>query len=601
MAMVPELPRESGGADTLDVLLNIRTELSSLQSLVVEQHRQVTAQLKLLCAGAGNDQMNTVQARHTSASERCVTVVASDASTHHATSFRQSQTAPEPRPARRDLASLADSMATHALARGITFSAAMTSNESGDSGSRQSFSICWREVIYKFSHGLFQQGSRGIINWHGFDRTIGCIIFLNAVCIGLEIDMNVRKVEQNFVMTLLQVAEPCFLAVYSLELVMRFLADRHGAVRSGWVLFDLVLVVVGLTSQILVPLASVTSTPGLLQQLTLLRVVRLLRLVRALRLIKQFKGLWRLVNALLNSFDAILSTLALIILVVYVAGCIGVELILTNTTLQQSDNPRVRTLLMNHFNSVQTSMLTLLRFVTVDSLGTIYEPIIQEQPLFSIYFMILLMVISISLLNLVTATLVEGALESAKQDRETISMNMRLKVRQYIPLVRELFRNMDASGDGILTFSEIRNCLAVGRPHSKALYQKLQKVVPFDSVIELFESLDVNGDGEISEEEFIQGMLQAALGDRDNIEVTQVLRLVRVIARKLQLLEAPINSTLLNDASRVLPQHSWNGSSDRQTMCSHARLSPVDEFVSLDREESLLQSQRELSETADSI
>lgn len=72
-----------------------------------------------------------------------------------------------------------------------------------------------------------------------------------------------------------------------------------------------------------------------------------------------------------------------------------------------------------------------------------------------------------------------------------------------------------------------RECCVLPRPTDVS-------VIPFDSVVELFESLDVDGDGEITEDEFVEGVMKATLEDGCSPELIQVLRPVRVIARKIE-------------------------------------------------------------------
>ena len=64
------------------------------------------------------------------------------------------------------------------------------------------------------------------------------------------------------------------------------------------------------------------------------------------------------------------------------------------------------------------TMITLSQFVTQDSIAAIYSPLIKARPVLVLYFLALLFIVSIALMNLVTAVLVEGALEHARQEKE---------------------------------------------------------------------------------------------------------------------------------------------------------------------------------------
>merc|ERR1719333_892923 len=71
-----------------------------------------------------------------------------------------------------------------------------------------------------------------------------------------------------------------------------------------------------------------------LAPLMVLRVMRLLRLARSVRLLVQFKTLWMLVRGLLTSATTMFYTFMLMILILYVFACLGVEIITKNEELQ---------------------------------------------------------------------------------------------------------------------------------------------------------------------------------------------------------------------------------------------------------------------------
>merc|ERR1719443_42577 len=135
--------------------------------------------------------------------------------------------------------------------------------------------------------------------------------------------------------------------------------------RSNWVVFDFVLVVLGaVSSWIIEPILLAQDDGGAsmeaLAPLMVLRVMRLLRLARSLRLLSQFKTLWMLVRGLLSSASTMFYTFALMILILYVFACLGVELITKDNKLYT--DPDVGEHVQEFFPSVLTTMLTLVQF-----------------------------------------------------------------------------------------------------------------------------------------------------------------------------------------------------------------------------------------------
>ncbi|CAE7031110.1 Scn11a, partial [Symbiodinium sp. KB8] len=97
-----------------------------------------------------------------------------------------------------------------------------------------------------------------------------------------------------------------------------------------------------------------------------------------------------------------------------VFAVLGLETIASNQEMREDDN--IQRLLDERFSSLGVTMMTLTQFVTLDSLSSLYLPLIKKNAWLMFYFLGLIIIVSIALMNLVTAVLVEGALEHARQD-----------------------------------------------------------------------------------------------------------------------------------------------------------------------------------------
>ena len=105
-----------------------------------------------------------------------------------------------------------------------------------------------------------------------------------------------------------------------------------------------------------------------------------------------------------------------LVLILYIAACVGVELV----TKAKGDTVDAEwgDIVALYFPNLTTTMLTLTQFVTLDSIGEIYAPLVKKQPLLMVYFAIFLLVVSITLMNLITATIVESSLEQSSLDKD---------------------------------------------------------------------------------------------------------------------------------------------------------------------------------------
>jgi len=364
-----------------------------------------------------------------------------------------------------------------------------------------------------------------------FERVIFTIIFVNMICIGIDIELGIRD-EQSFVLSLL---DHLFLFIYVFELTSRFAAEGLKCLRNPWVVFDLLLVFLGVSiSWIIFPLSDImggnsrNSSLSSVKRVLLLRFARLVRLIRALRFMQLMKSLWRLTAGMMHAWNTIISMALMLTMAIYVFSCLGAELISKDDDLRR-DQPEI---VQEHFGSIPGIMLTLVQFVNVDSCASIYRPLITQRPVLGIYFFAIILILSITLMNLVTALLVEAGIESGQNEKAEHQDQAKRVIRSLAPEIREAFRRVDTDGSGCLTQKEIVN-FASGLP------EPLLKILRPGNMVELFESLDEDGSGEVGELEFIDGILEAALSELP-FEVQQQLKLLRIMLRKLSSLEEKV-------------------------------------------------------------
>jgi len=361
---------------------------------------------------------------------------------------------------------------------------------------------------------------------------IGCIILANSICIGVETQQELTGESDPVFQTL----EHMFLAVYLLEICLRLLAVGRACFWDSWFLFDLLLVMGGcVASWVLTPIYA-GNGPGdqnrqVLSQLMVFRICRLLRLLRAMRMVKKFRSMWRLVYGLLTSFNTMITTLSLVGLVLYTFACLGIEMITKDPNLRESASPEVRRIVDTFFTDLFVTQMFLFQFVTLDSVAAVYMPLIKEKPILAIYFLSILLVVSISLMNLVMAKIVEGALDAAHHDHEMERQQRKESIRAIVPVLKDIFARMDQDGSGHV---ELRELQVLGMTQ---VPEELAPLVMMDSMVELFEILDIDNSGTVSQDEFIEGILSMHISEVP-LQQVQMLQMMRALRDKVSFIES---------------------------------------------------------------
>jgi hypothetical protein len=262
----------------------------------------------------------------------------------------------------------------------------------------------------------YSAGARQLVKSKSFDIAIGVAILMNAASIGVEQTLQIEGHNTASV----QIVESMFLCVYIFELGVRILAFGCECFKDNWVKFDFFLIVVGvMNTWIVEPL--VEDSPDALGLLMVLRVLRLLRLAKSARLLKQAAEFWRLIRGFLNSATITLYTLLIVFVALYVFSSLALELI-TKHSLNIGSTPdqAFQQHVDLYFSSLPQTLWTLVRFVTLDDINIIYRPLVEKDPWLALYFLLLMLVVGIVLMNLVTAVIFSSTLEMEQDEHDEV-------------------------------------------------------------------------------------------------------------------------------------------------------------------------------------
>mmetsp|Transcript_60501 Transcript_60501/g.139555 ORF Transcript_60501/g.139555 Transcript_60501/m.139555 type:complete len:561 (+) Transcript_60501:265-1947(+) len=390
---------------------------------------------------------------------------------------------------------------------------------------------------------------------------MGLIILGNCVTIGIEVDLcpnngSVRWKEQGQLpkrtnaagaivseqcpSEFLQVSEHVFTALFVMEFFIRWRATGFGQFLSPTGFADACLVWV--TGVLLVwVLNPLKIKASFMRYATVFRALRLMRIARVVKNIPAFKEMWLLLRGLFDSARTLFWTVTVIMFVTYLFGilfmlfvadaeewgqeerdgvqaataCIAVRESISgkpltsvsfaelSTVLTPCESYAVESVSTRYFEALAPAMFTLLQVMTGDSwCEAIARRVNEVQPIMWILFVAFVAAGTLVLLNLVTAVIVDNALEISKEDEQEQLRVKRLEEAKTFRRLEVLFAEMDQDESGELTIEELHSSFEKQQVKDKFHLLDIDE----GKVRELFSLLDITGDGELSLKEFVDGL-----------------------------------------------------------------------------------------------
>lgn len=339
-----------------------------------------------------------------------------------------------------------------------------------------------------------------------FEIVIGVIMLANGYTIGETMSLPEGQADTGTYYYL----EHAFTGIFSLEICLRLIAD-------GWTWWwDLSNVadasLVFLTG--IVPLwilGPFGVQSGAMRGFQVLRVLRLVRLVRMVRTVSWFRIFWTLIRGLVDSGRTLLWTYVLISTVLFMFAVFGVYFIGRGDAFEGDE------VALEYFSTVPRALMTLFQITTFDSWAAIARPLISRSSWVSLYFISFIAVVPLSLLNLITAVIVNNAFQSAQSDEEAIAKDKQEDMKREVKALKKIFLAIDTDGNGNLSKEEYMEAVETNE-QVQDKFDTLQ-IAPAE-VEEIWHILDT-GSGEITVDEFAHGLqaLQGTAKAKDSFSI----------------------------------------------------------------------------------
>jgi len=346
------------------------------------------------------------------------------------------------------------------------------------------------------------------------DFCAGILVTLSSVSQVLELELKGRSAAAALGMEdgadftdylhLFRYSNSFFDIAFLIEWVILVVVYRRNPCKSGANAFDTFLVVVGLVDLYfnlaiwvtVAELSDATITWYVLQAVTALRAIRMLRTFR----------LCRGIRLLLRACQAFLPSLgwAMVLLAVFMSAGSLIMGTLLQPFINSSAELEDRIWIWYHYGTAYRSFYTLYEITFAGNWPMKTRPVMDKvSQAFSIFFLIYVTVIVFAIIRVITAVFLKDTLDAAHNDAEHLVAEALRKKAEYVEKLEGVFQQIDESGQGMITEARLNEILQ--DPKVAVYFQTLDLDVHEGTA--LFHILD-NGDGEVTLDEFINGILR---------------------------------------------------------------------------------------------
>ncbi|WP_208347114.1 ion transporter [Pseudaestuariivita rosea] len=229
------------------------------------------------------------------------------------------------------------------------------------------------------------------------NTVIGVILF-NAVILGMETSKPIMDRFGTLILTLDRIC----LAVFVVEIALKLVAHSWRFFKSGWNLFDFVIVGIAL-----VPGAQTFS------------VLRALRILRVLRVISATPRLRRVVEGFISALPGMGSVFLLMGIIFYIGAVMATKLF-GNGCLDlgiATCTPQHHAQLLEWFGSLGKSAYSLFQIMTLESWSMgIVRPVMEVFPYAWAFFVPFIMVTTFAVVNLLVGLIVNSMQDAHSQE-----------------------------------------------------------------------------------------------------------------------------------------------------------------------------------------
>jgi hypothetical protein len=186
-----------------------------------------------------------------------------------------------------------------------------------------------------------------------------------------------------------------------------------------------------------------------------------------------------------------------------------------------------------YFGSVQRSSFTLFQVATLSQWNQhVVRPVIEKYPVIFLFFLFFIFITTYGLLNVIVANLVNDAIISSGQNENAVEGMVKEERDRLCKKIGQFFAATDQDGDGMLTEPELARAMKL--PKLRQAFNMLG--VPDVSPADLLKTIDKDGNGSVSHQEFVDGILKMR-GETGPQDMVMLQLQVNGLTTRVQVLE----------------------------------------------------------------
>lgn len=240
-------------------------------------------------------------------------------------------------------------------------------------------------------------------------RFIIALILINAVTLGLETFPALMDRAGGLILAI----DRLCLSIFVVELALRLYALGPRFFRSGWNVFDFVIIGISL-----LPATGSFS------------VLRAMRILRVLRVVSAVPSLRRVVDGLGRALPGMGSVFLLILIIYYIAAVMA-------TKLFGASFPQ-------WFGSLTATSFTLFQIMTLEGWsGEIVRPVMEVYPYAWAFFVPFILITTFAVLNLIVGLIVNSMQEAASEAEQERGQAFEAQVMERLTAIE---KKLDARG-----------------------------------------------------------------------------------------------------------------------------------------------------------